>query len=69
MSEKRSMSKVVRTKNNLRPKAVADTAGRNRNTIIDVFAALGYGLAILFVVTVGIVSVFYILLLIPGVVR
>ena len=66
MSEKRTMSKVVRTKNNLRPKAVADVTRRNSNTIMDVLAALVSGIAILFVVAVAIAGVSYILLLILG---
>jgi len=60
------MSKVVRTKNNLRPKAVADVTRRNSNTIMDVLAALVSGIAILFVVAVAIAGVSYILLLILG---
>jgi len=69
MSEKRSMSKIVRTKNNLRPKAVADVTRRNSNTIMDVLAALGYGLAMLFLMAVAIAGVSYILLLMLGFIR
>lgn len=69
MSEKRNMSKVVRTKNNLRPKAVADATARNSGTIADVFAQAVFVIGVVAIIVTAIGGVLYVLLLTGGIIK